>query len=124
MGIHMTPLQQGAGNGGGGGGAGGAGESGADRNGGTPPYNPSCNDLGGAGIVVDYRTGSGATYAHGGNGGGAYNKECVVEAGTTNTGNGGGGSNPANSPTGVTGTGAPGGTGICIFRFPNTVYNG
>ena len=123
MGIHMTPAgQAGSGNGGGGGGAGGAGEDGSDRPGG--PSGQSCNDLGGAGITVDYRTGSGATYAHGGNGGGAYNYQCIVSHGGATTGDGGGGSNPNNNPTGVTGTGGSGGRGICIFRFPNTVYNG
>tara|TARA_Y100001970_G_scaffold227157_1_gene281008 strand:+ start:1594 stop:2583 length:990 start_codon:yes stop_codon:yes gene_type:complete len=123
MGIHMTPAgQAGSGNGAGGGGAGGAGEDGSDRPGG--PSGQSCNDLGGAGITIDYRTGSGATYAHGGNGGGAYNFQCIVSHGGATTGDGGGGANPNNNPTGVVNKGGSGGAGICVFRFPNTVYNG
>ena len=117
QGIHYQPAgQAGSGNGGGGGGAGGAGESGADRPGG--PSGQSCNDLGGAGITIDYRTGSGATYAHGGNGGGAYDTVCPVPTEPANTGNGGTASNTAS------GASAGGSPGIVVLRFPNAVYNG
>jgi len=119
MGIHMSPsTQTGAGNGAGGGGAGGAGEDGTTRNGG--PGTTSCTPapLGGPGISIDYRTGSGATYAAGGEGGAGFDTNCPNVSKTANTGDGGDGSNPG-SPSAT-----PGASGICVFRFPNTVYNG
>jgi len=98
---------------GGGGGAGEAGDTDGARQGGDGLY----SSITGTSVA---RGGGGGGYAGGGGeGGGGYNNGTTAYAGTVNTGGGGGGGGQADAPNPR--SGASGGSGVVILKYPDTL---